>query len=90
MPAILPDYINYASLKEFYTIGESCTLLGIEKSKLKLKCQEMRITPDWNENGEPGFNKNKFCSLHNHLYHEARGAKISSAPKKVDNRDPWA
>ena len=84
-----PIFIDYNRLKDFYTIGESCALLGMEKGDMKTKCQELDVTPTWNENDEPGFTRNDFRKLHNAVYHEKHTGR-PPAPKKADNRDPWA
>jgi len=57
------EYIEYRIFKEFYTIEETCELFGIEKSVLKAKCEECRITPVRNEMGEGGFVKYDFRKL---------------------------
>ena len=84
---IKPAFIDYNRLEDFYTIGEACALLCMEKEELKIKSEEMSITPSWNKNGEPGFTKNDFRNLHNKVYHEKHMEK-APAPKKID-RDPW-
>lgn len=76
------NYIDYRTLKEFYPIGEACELLGLEKSDLKLKCEEFGILPVRNENNEFGFVKYDFRNLHNKLYFEDR------MEQKAE--DPWA
>lgn len=75
-------YIDYRTLKEFYTIPEACELLGMEKTELQMKCEQYGILPVRNETGQFGFVKYDFRTLHNKLYFEDR------KEKKED--DPWA
>ena len=76
------EYIDYRALKDFYTIEETCELLGVEKDVLKEKCRECRIMPVRNEQGEGGFAKYDFRQLHYALYCEDR--------KNQQEWDPWA
>ncbi|MBD5155753.1 MAG: hypothetical protein HDT15_12030 [Oscillibacter sp.] len=76
------EYIDYRTLKEFYTIQETCELLGLEKDALREKCQECRIMPVRNELGEGGFVKYDFRKLHYALYCEDR--------RNQQEWDPWA
>ena len=66
------DYIDYRTLKDFYTIEETCEIFGIDKAELKKKCEECRIMPVRNELGEGGFVKYDFRKLHYALYYEER------------------
>jgi len=75
----MAQFIDYFSLKEFYTIDETCELLDMEKQALKEKCARYDVTPRRNEIGEYGFVKYDVRKLHNALYHEGRAAKD----------DPW-
>lgn len=76
------EYLNYKNLKEFYTIPETCEIFGLAKEVLKAKCEEYRIKPVRNEQGEGGFRKYTFRMLHNALYREDR--------KNRQEWDPWA
>ena len=76
------EYIDYRTLKEFYTVQETCELLGLEKDALREKCQECRIMPVRNELGEGGFVKYDFRKLHYALYCEDR--------RNQQEWDPWA
>lgn len=60
-------YIDYNSLKEFYTIHEVCELFEMSKEILKQKCQQYEITPSRNEIGEGVFSKYDVRRLHNKL-----------------------
>lgn len=73
-------YIDYNSLKEFYTIPEACELLEMTKSELKEKCNHYGIVPTRNEIGEAGFSKYDIRRLHNKLYYE----------NQQKEWDPWA
>lgn len=75
-------YIDYMSLKEFYTIQETCELFEMDKLDLKLKCEEYEVRPTRNEIGEGGFSKYDIRKLHNKLYYEERGHK--------KEWNPWA
>jgi len=74
-------YIDYLTMKEFYTIPEACELLGMSKLELKLKCEEQNIHPTRNEIGEGGFTKYDIRKLHNKLYYEDRN--------HCKEWDPW-
>lgn len=75
-------YIDYSSMKEFYTIEETCELLEISKGMLKEKCNHYGISPIRNEIGEAGFSKFDVRRLHNKLYYEDRNNR--------QEWDPWA
>ena len=72
-------YIDYNSLKEFYTIQEICDLFEMSKAILKEKCHQYGIGPSRNEIGEGGFSKYDVRRLHNYLYYEDRNQEW----------DPW-
>lgn len=76
------NYIEYRTLKEFYTISEACELLEMGKPDLQTKCEQYGILPVRNEKGVYGFVKYDFCNLHNKLYFEDR--------KEKKDDDPWA
>lgn len=76
-------YIDYKTLREFYTIGETCDLFLMKKSELQQKCMLHDVQPRRNEIGEYGFVKYDIRKLHNLIYHES-----SSENGKDD--DPWA
>lgn len=76
------EYIDYNTLKDFYTIKETCELLSVEKSVLKAKCEIYRIMPVRNEAGEGGFVKYDFRKLHYAFYCEER--------RNQQEWDPWA
>lgn len=68
-------YIDYISMKEFYTIQETCELLEMNKQELRMKCDVYGVIPTRNEIGESGFTKYDVRKLHNKLYYEERGHK---------------
>ena len=76
------EYIDYLTLKEFYTIQETCEIFGVDKAVLKAKCEEFRIMPVRNEQGEAGLVKYDFRKLHHALYCEDRMNQLEW--------DPWA
>ena len=65
-------FIDYNSLKEFYTIPEVCELFEMAKSNLKEKCAQYSVNPTRNEIGEDGFVKYDIRQLHNKIYFEER------------------
>jgi hypothetical protein len=75
-------YIDYNSLKDFYTISEVCELFEMSKDALKDKCEQYDIAPRRNEIGEGVFAKYDVRRLHNELYYEERDHK--------KEWDPWA
>lgn len=68
MPA---EFIDYRTLKEFYTIAEACELLDISKQDLRTNCENFDITPTRNELGEAVISKYDFRRIHNKLYYES-------------------
>jgi len=83
---LMIEYINYLTLKDFYSIQETCELFGVEKAALKAKCEECRIMPVRNEQGEAGFVKYDFRKLHYALYCEER----RNQQEFQQEWDPWA
>lgn len=75
-------FIDYNSLKEFYTIPEVCELFEMAKSVLKEKCSQYGVSPTRNEIGEAGFVKYDIRRLHNKIYFEERNHQ--------KEWDPWA
>ena len=75
-------FIDYLSLKAFYTIGETCELLEISKAELRSKCEQHDILPTRNEIGEAGFTTYDIRRLHNKMYYEERNHQ--------KEWDPWA
>ena len=75
-------YIDYKTLKEFYTIPELCDLLDMAKAELRSKCEQYNITPTRNEIGEAGFTKYDVRKLHTKLYYGDRNHQ--------KEWDPWA
>lgn len=75
-------FIDYNSLKEFYSIQETCELFEMKKGDLKEKCAQYSVMPTRNEIGEAGFVKYDIRRLHNKLYYEERGHQAEW--------DPWA
>ena len=75
-------FIDYNSLKEFYTIQEVCELFELSKEILKQKCLQYGIAPSRNEIGEGVFSKYDVRRLHNKLYYEDRSHQ--------QEWDPWA
>jgi hypothetical protein len=74
-------YLDYRSLKEFYTIPEVCELFGMTKQELKQKCEDYDVRPTRNEIGAGGFSKYDIRRLHNKLYYEDRAHR--------SEWDPW-
>lgn len=68
-------------MKEFYTIGEVCSLFGMYKERLKQKCAQYDVQPRRNEIGEAGFVKYNVRKLHNKLYYKNRS--------ESEERDVW-
>ena len=74
-------FIDYNSLKEFYTIQEVCDLFEMPKEALKEKSDAYGFKPIRNEIGEGGFSKYDVRRLHNMLYYEDRNNQ--------QEWDPW-
>lgn len=75
-------FIDYNSMKEFYTIKETCELLEMSKEQLREKCNQYEIVPSRNEIGEGGFSKYDVRRLHNKLYYEDHSHQ--------EEWNPWA
>ena len=74
-------FIDYMSMKPFYTIAETCELFEMAKQDLKAKCEQHGINPTRNEIGEAGFTTYDMRRLHNKLYYEDRNHQ--------KEWDPW-
>lgn len=75
-------FIDYKTLKEFYTIIEVCELFEISKENLRVQCERNGVNPIRNEIGEAGLSKYDVRRLHNILYYENR--------ERQKEWDPWA
>ena len=75
-------FIDYKSLKAFYSVQETCELLELPKQELRAKCEQHGILPTRNEIGEAGFTTYEIRRLHNKLYYEERNHQ--------KEWDPWA
>ena len=78
------SYIDYKKLKEFYIVDELVDLLKLDKTTLRVKCEQYGIKPRRNEIGDWGLVKYDVRKLHNSLYHEDR-----PNGKKAEDDDPW-
>ena len=75
-------FIDYRTLKEFYTISEICELFEMPKETLRTQCEIQGINPVRNEIGDAGLTKYDVRRLHNVLYYENR--------ERQKEWDPWA
>ena len=73
-------FIDYKSLKEFYTIKELQDLFHMGKEALKQACEKYRIEPRRNEIGEYGFVKYDVRKLHNLIYHGDKTTPKEESP----------
>ena len=78
-------YVDYNSMREFYTIKETCELLNVDKYFLKDSCGECEIEPIESEIGDYGFSKYCVRKVHNYLYR-----KFYDKDKNAKKADPWA
>ena len=79
----LPKYRDHTQLESSYTIDEACNLLGLTKDELRRKCQELGISPIWNENNEFVFTKSSLRILYNggKFYHKNRIRNLATLKK---------
>ena len=75
-------FIDYRTLKEFYTISEICELFEMPKDTLRTQCETYGINPVRNEIGEAVLAKYDVRKLHNVLYYKDR--------EKEKEWNPWA
>ena len=76
------EYIDYTTMKDFYTISELCDMFGKTKGELKALSEMLGVEATWNRDNQPGFYKSAVRLMHNYLYHEQRALQMS--------QDPWA
>ena len=75
-------FIDYKTLRDFYTISELCELFEMPKEDLRTQCEIHSINPVRNEIGDAGLTKYDVRRLHNTLYYENR--------ERQKEWDPWA
>lgn len=63
------QFIDYNTMKEFYTIPEVCRLLRMSELTLREKCKQHGIYTIINSDGKEIFLRYAVCHLHNILYH---------------------
>lgn len=63
------QFIDYNTMKEFYTVPEVCSLLKMSEPTLREKCKRHGIYSIRRGNGNEIFLKYAVCHLHNILYH---------------------
>ena len=82
-------YIEYKSMKEFYTIAEVCRLFEMEKGELQRCAKKYEANPVEDQFGNWGFLKRDVRKMHNILYKEQKGYTSDAFENRKGN-DPWA
>ncbi len=81
-------YIEYRTMKDFYTVAEVCHLFEMDKQTLKQYAAKYNIQPQEDQYGNWGFRKVLVRKLHNAIYKEQQTVEPSSNESR--KRDPWA
>lgn len=63
------QFIDYNTMKEFYTVSEVCSLLKMSEPTLREECKQHGIYSIRNSDGKEIFLRYAVCCLHNILYH---------------------
>ena len=63
------QFIDYGTMKKFYTVSEFCNLLRVSEPTLREMCVQYGIYSIRNSDGEEIFLKPAVSHLHNTLYH---------------------
>lgn len=66
------QFIDYSTMKEFYTVSEVCSLLKMSEPTLRERCAQHGIYSIRNSDGQEIFLKYAVCCLHNALYHMSK------------------
>ena len=86
-------YIDYRTMKDFYTIDELCRLFEIDRNTLRHYTEKYHIMPEEDQYGNWGFRKVLVRKLHNFIYKEqynqANHATQSSPGSRRRNQGPW-
>ena len=80
-------YIDYTSMKDFYTIEEICHLLEIDKQALKFYVEKYDFEPVEDVFGNWGFPKKNLRKLHHLIYEEQKTSAPSNGTKA--KKGPW-
>lgn len=75
------NYIDYRSLRKFYSLHEACELLGLSRSELRCKCAQYGIATEKDRVGITGLYRPKIRRLHNKLYYEGRMQQEKGGPR---------
>ena len=86
-------YIDYRTMKDFYTIDELCRLFEIDRNTLRHYTEKFHIMPEEDQYGNWGFRKLYVRKLHNNIYKEQRNKQNDSnnagSRDERPHRDPW-
>lgn len=63
-------YIDYKTMKDFYTVTEVCCLFEMNKQELRYYSEKYNISPQEDQYGNWGFRKVLVRKLHNYIYKE--------------------
>lgn len=77
------DYKGLHELKVFYTISETCELLGLDMDKLRYQCVLNCILPRRMPDGTLGLDRYMFQLLNNALYER-------QCREGIHDDNPWA
>lgn len=83
-------YIDYKTMKDFYTVEEVCRLFEMGKQQLRYYAEKYSISPQEDQYGNWGFRKLLVRKLHNYIYKEQKNGEIHTGSRSERRDDPWA
>ena len=90
---ILMKYIDYNTMKDFYTVDEVCRLFEMDMPELQRYSKKYNVLPQEDLYGNWGYRKVLVRKLHNFIYKEQRSKQYDSdnAGYRYNrpHRDPW-
>lgn len=82
-------YIDYKSMKDFYTIEEICHLLEIDKQVLRSHAEKYGFEPAEDVFGNWGFPKKNLRKLHHLIYEEQKTSGSAPSNGSSAKKGPW-
>ena len=87
---ICMKYIDYKTMKDFYTVTEVCRLFEMNKQELRYYSEKYNISPQEDQYGNWGFRKVLVRKLHNAIYKEQKKSDLHIGNDSERRDDPWA
>lgn len=82
-------YIDYKSMKDFYTLDEICRLFEMEKCSLKFYVEKYNFSPQEDLLGNWGFPKGELRKLHHLIYEEQKSSGVTQSKNVSIKKGPW-